>query len=130
VLGIAALAVDGSTDGNFIHGSCTHTDTNNPAWWAVDLGQEIQVGRVRITNRGDCCAERLQNFNIGLTNVSPWTTPPNLSQSSICKYYTGYPPGGVPTDIFCQPNTAPGRYLFIMLPNQAMNLCEVEVFLN
>ena len=37
--GGAGLAVDGNTNGNFHHGSCTHTHPAlpNPAWWQVDL---------------------------------------------------------------------------------------------
>ncbi|XP_072047541.1 uncharacterized protein [Amphiura filiformis] len=53
--GTPALAVDGNTDGDYFHGSCTHTvDGNNSAWWAVDMQQLYCVGRVVIYNRNDC----------------------------------------------------------------------------
>ncbi|XP_072046905.1 fucolectin-3-like [Amphiura filiformis] len=53
--GRPALALDGNTDGDYSHGSCTHTvDGNNSAWWAVDMQQLYCVGRVVIYNRNDC----------------------------------------------------------------------------
>jgi len=126
------LAVDGIADGAYTHGSCTHTDVQASAWWAVDLGQVTSVGRVRIINRADCCSERLQNFFIGLTNVSPGTKPPSQlspSESSICKYYTGIPPGGVPTDIGCGCNSQPGRYLYVLLnKTDPLTICELEAY--
>jgi len=130
ILGVANRAVDGNINRNFDAGSCTHTLNTFPAWWAVDLGHETTVGRVRITNRGDCCADRLANFYIGLTNVSPWTTAPRLEESSICKYYIGFPPGGIPTDIYCEPDTEPGRYLFVLQGKEfPLTICELEAYL-
>jgi len=128
--GPANLAVDGNKDGQYYDGSCSHTDNKDKAWWAVDLGEETSVGRIRITNRDDggISAPRLSNFNIGLTNVSPWTSPPQLSESSICKYYAGYPPAGVPTDISCESWTS-GRYLFVMLTKaEYLTICELEAY--
>jgi len=128
--GLANNAVDGNADSNYQHGSCTLVLLTVPAWWAVDLGQETSVGRVRITNIAEPYSERLKNFFIGLTNVSPWTAaPPKLDQSSLCKYYAGYLPGGVPIDIYCEPHTKPGRYLFVMLNKvDYLNICELEAY--
>jgi len=129
---LANMAVDGTADGNFVKNSCSCTNAIAPSWWAVDLGQETSVGRVRITNRGDAVPERLQQFFIGLTNVSPWTvTAPSVTAntSSICKYYYGFPPPGIPLDITCEPITKSGRYLFIyMLRAEYLTLCEVEAY--
>jgi hypothetical protein len=121
---IASFAVDG------LSSPCSHTEAIAPVWWAVDLGEVTTVGRVRITSRPDVFANRLQSFFIGLTNVSPWTTqPPSLNRSSICKYYTGSPPAGIPIDIFCEPNTAPGRYLYVMMMrNEYLTICELEAY--
>jgi len=129
---VANLALDGNYDNVFGHRHCTATQPISPAWWAVDLGQETPVGRVKIQNRADSAVDinRLQNFYIGLTNVSPWTqSPPNMANSSLCKYYTGIPPPEYALDIFCEPNTLPGQYLFILF-NRAdyLTLCEVEVY--
>ena len=39
------------------------------AWWRVDLGHEKNVGKIIVVNRADCCAERLQNFEVRVGNV-------------------------------------------------------------
>jgi hypothetical protein len=95
----------------------------------VDLGEETPVGRVRITNR-NILPERLSNFTIGLTNVSPWTSAPSLATSSICKFSVGFPPAAVPTNFTCDAGTAPGRYLFVMLTTNGnpVTLCELETY--
>jgi len=128
--GASSLAVDGNTkaDGGDYH-TCTHTQLNENGWWAVDLGRDIAVTHVRITNRADCCAERLKNFYIGMTNVSPWTTKrPVLEQGKTCYYYPGSPRGGIPTDIYCD-IIVQGQYLFVMLSKpDALTICELEVF--
>ena len=51
----ASLAVDGNADTIMSHGSCSQTNADPYAWWAVDLGAEYSVESVAITNRGDCC---------------------------------------------------------------------------
>ena len=48
-----AGAVDGTTDGNFFHGSVTHTNLETNAWWQVDLGASATVNSITIWNRTD-----------------------------------------------------------------------------
>jgi hypothetical protein len=126
-------AVDGVTYlAQVGHEYCANTLNVAPAWWAVDLGQETSIGHVRITSRKDCCLDQLGDFFIGLTNVSPWTTPPSVEKnSSICKYHVGKPPAGISTDIFCNPNTGAGRYLFVYSTQaQYLTICELEAYYN
>jgi hypothetical protein len=136
IVSSAALSVDGNGGrGDYFSASCSHTLAGFPTWWAVDLGQETRVGRVRITNRGDAGvpgASRLNNFIVGLTNVSPWTAPPNPLASSICHYHSGYLPGfGLPIDLYCGYNTNPGRYLYILLTEPGViHFCELEAYYN
>jgi hypothetical protein len=74
----AAKANDGNQSGNFWDESVTHTEpgaTFNVAgvtgqWWAVDLGSERVVNKVKIFNRTDCCSERLTNFKVLAWNSS------------------------------------------------------------
>jgi len=124
----ANKAVDGNRDALWAHHSCACTVNSGPQWWAVDLGQETHIGRVTITNSLDNVL--FQNIIIGLTNVSPWTvSAPNLTQSSVCKYFFGYSPAGLPLDIFCEPNTLPGRYLFVLTQRiDYLIICEVEAY--
>ena len=68
----AARANDGNRDGDFWHGSVTHTDwgfvTYMAGWpgqyWYVDLGSERMVGAVNIFNRTDYCLECLSHYNV------------------------------------------------------------------
>jgi hypothetical protein len=123
-------ALDGNKDPDFYHFSCTHTGSSDiPTWWAVDLGKEAKVGRVRITNRGDCCSNRLKNFYIGLTNVtlSP-KKPPKLDKSHLCVHYAGTIPGGVSSEFICAVIPT-GRYLFVMLSKpEFLTICELEAY--
>ena len=61
----SSRAVDGNSQTTWT--SCIHTQKDvyfqNP-WWRVDLGQVEPVNEVYIVNRGDCCGERLNPFEI------------------------------------------------------------------
>ena len=58
----AKLAVDGNTDGDFTHGSVTHSGKDANAWFEIDLGQVESIDSVRVWNRTDCCGERLRDY--------------------------------------------------------------------
>ena len=45
-----------------------HTNRQQGAWWEVDLGSIQNIGQVRVWNRGNCCANRLTDFNIVVYN--------------------------------------------------------------
>ncbi len=66
-LGAAQNAVDGNTESDYMLGSCTHTVGDDP-WWRVDLKEVHKVTRVIITNRGDCCEERIVGAQIRIGN--------------------------------------------------------------
>ena len=59
-------AVDGNSQTTF-DPSCIHTeegkDYENP-WFRVDLEKVEPVNEVYVVNRGDCCGERLNPFEI------------------------------------------------------------------
>uniref|UniRef100_A0A8C1QY27 Si:ch73-359m17.2 n=1 Tax=Cyprinus carpio TaxID=7962 RepID=A0A8C1QY27_CYPCA len=114
-LGAAKNAVDGNSDSNYMRGSCTHTAGDNP-WWRVDLRKPHKVTRVIITNRGDCCAERIAGAQIRIGNSLAYNG--NRNQS--------IPSGGTKTFDF---SPVKGRYVNIYLPgaNKYLTLCEVQV---
>lgn len=62
--GDPSRAVDGNIDGDYGHGSVTHTDLQYKPWWWVGLGSAQPVSWVVLHNRTDCCAERLSNFTV------------------------------------------------------------------
>ena len=44
--------MDGNADPNYDNGHCSHTNTDNPSWWRVDLGSNgVPVSEVFIVNR-------------------------------------------------------------------------------
>jgi hypothetical protein len=72
--GPAALAIDGTTDGNFQKKSVTHTDTVDNPWWEIDLLVAKPIDRIAIWNRTDNNLHtRLSNFTIGMLDAERQT---------------------------------------------------------
>lgn len=67
--GDARLAVDGNTDGDFAHGSVSHSGQDANAWLDIDLGKVEPIDSVRIWNRTDCCGERLHDYWIFISET-------------------------------------------------------------
>ncbi|XP_051520444.1 uncharacterized protein LOC127421437 [Myxocyprinus asiaticus] len=123
-LGDAQHAVDGNRDPDYKSGSCSHTaaDQDN-AWWRVDLGVVYKIVKVAITNRVDCCGERLIGAEIHIGNSLYSNGNENQLAATIG------PAQCRGTEIF-QFEAIEGRYVNIFLPgtNKTLSLCEVEVF--
>ena len=60
----SSKAVDGYSNTNWNGGSCAHTRHEKQPWWRVDLGNVELVNEVYVVNRGDCCGDRLNPFEI------------------------------------------------------------------
>ncbi|CAM4630528.1 unnamed protein product [Leuciscus chuanchicus] len=119
----AQNAVDGNRNSNLHHGSCTHTHADKDPWWRVDLGEEYKVTRVSITNRGDCCAERINGAQIRIGN----SLENNGNNNELTVTVVSIPAGGTETFKF---KPIKGQYVNIIIPgrNEYLHLCEVEVF--
>lgn len=117
-LGIAAsVAVDGNTNGNYF----SHTNSDAQAWWQVDLGSRYAINQVKIWNRTDCCAERLTNFSIKVSDTPFDGTAPVYSTP-----FAGQ--AGSPSVISLN---STGRYVRVQLAGtNYLSLAEVEVFGN
>ena len=65
---VSGNAVDGVRNTNWGSiGSCTHTNTDNPAWWRVDLGSNhVPVSDVFIINQLIDHLERSEDYKITL----------------------------------------------------------------
>ena len=74
VLTVAGYAVDGNTDGEFLHRSTTHTKYEQGAWWQVDLGSQKNINTIIIHNRTDCCANRLSNYQVSISDKADFST--------------------------------------------------------
>lgn len=70
--------------------------------------------------------ERLNNFRVGLTNVSPNDTAPSNDSVVVCAQ--GPEVAGPNITVECARGLKPARYLVILNPNQVLTLCEVEVY--
>jgi hypothetical protein len=63
-------AIDGITNGNwFAASSMTHTQQEYQPWWQVTLGGGATIiEEINVWNRTDCCANRLDGFNVTILN--------------------------------------------------------------
>ncbi|VVM24608.1 hypothetical protein BSPWISOXPB_5002 [uncultured Gammaproteobacteria bacterium] len=71
---VAGYAVNGNTDGYFLNKSTTHTNYEQGAWWQVDLGSKKDIKQIIIYNRTDCCAARLSNYQVSISNKADFST--------------------------------------------------------
>ncbi|XP_067217482.1 uncharacterized protein [Chanodichthys erythropterus] len=120
--GDAQHAVDGNRDTDYGKSSCTHTKTEFNPWWRVDLGNVYSISNVTITNRGDCCKERLRGAQIRIGNSLDNNGNNNELAATILTVLDG-------TETFSFESVI-GRYVNIYLPrnDEVLTLCEVEVF--
>jgi len=77
--GDAQRAIDGNSASSWGSGSCTHTATHQSSWWQVDLGSDMEIQRIKITNRGDCCGDVLNPFDV-LVDGEPCASKVSLNQ--------------------------------------------------
>lgn len=125
-LGLASHAIDGNRDANYMHSSCTHSNAIRKSWWRLDLRDTYFITSINITNRGDCCAWRLQGAQVRVgnslqNNGNDNPTVATIEQTSLGKTHT-----------FTLPEQTMGRYVNVFLPGgiseQYLTLCEVEVY--
>jgi hypothetical protein len=124
----AASAVDGNTDGNFFHNSVSHTNLDANAWWQVDLGAAATVASVVISNRTDCCSNRLSDYWVFVSNTpfASTDTPSTLQTRAGTwnSHQTSYPNPSTTIAV-----NAAGRYVRVQLSGtNYLSLAEVQVF--
>ncbi|CAK6978250.1 fucolectin-7-like [Scomber scombrus] len=122
--GAASNAIDGNRESFYRAGSCTHTVEQTNPWWRVDLLESYVVTSVVITNRGDCCAERINGAEIHIGN--------SLQNNGVANPVVGVIPSiplGRPYTVTVTKRVE-GRYVTVVLPGSGrlLTLCEVEVY--
>ncbi|MEZ4768049.1 MAG: discoidin domain-containing protein [Caldilineales bacterium] len=122
----ASRAVDGNTDGNYLHNSVSITSNVTYAWWQVDLGGVQQIDGIQLWNRTDCCGNRLQNFYVFVSEEPFASNDPNqLVAAGIWNHYVG-PVQGTTTIV---PVGQRGRYVRVQLAGaNYLQLAEVQVW--
>ncbi|KAK7878044.1 hypothetical protein WMY93_031294 [Mugilogobius chulae] len=125
-LGDASNAIDGNRDSNWAHNSCSHTGTTSNPWWRLDLRDFFMVTSIIITNRGDCCAQRLDGAQIRVGSYLD-----NNGNNNPVVATVSHIPAGV-SQSFTLPEPVEGRYVNVFLPvtDKYLTLCEVEVYGN
>jgi len=128
----AASAVDGNTDGKFFDGSVTATNADPNAWWQVDLGASAAVRSVVIWNRTDCCAGRLTDYWVFVSDLPflPTDTPATLqNRAATYSSHQTAAPSPAATIAFGGLTGVNGRYLRVQLSGtDYLSLAEVQVF--
>ncbi|XP_048059453.1 fucolectin-1-like [Megalobrama amblycephala] len=119
----AQNAVDGNRNSDYTSGSCSHTKGDWNPWWRVDLLKTYSITSVSITNRGDCCAERINGAQIRIGN----SLENDGNDNNLAATVVSIPPGETQTFKF---KPIKGRYVNIFIPfrSEYLTLCEVEVF--
>ncbi|XP_026117594.1 uncharacterized protein LOC113096424 [Carassius auratus] len=103
--------------------ACFSTDSQTNPWWRVDLSYIYRVSSVVITNRLDCCPERINGAEIRIGN----SLENNGNNNPICTVISSIP-AGVSSTYIC--NDMEGRYVNLIIPGDSrfLTLCEVEVY--
>lgn len=122
--GAAYNAIDGNRDGRFHSGSCTHSAELTDPWWRVDLLHSYVVTSISITNRGDCCAYRLDNLDIHVGNSTTTSGLDNPLVATVAAIGLG--------ETYSQniSEGVKGRFVTLALhgTERFLTLCEVEVY--
>uniref|UniRef100_A0A8D0D1E2 Fucolectin tachylectin-4 pentraxin-1 domain-containing protein n=1 Tax=Sander lucioperca TaxID=283035 RepID=A0A8D0D1E2_SANLU len=115
-------AIDGNRASNYGQGSCSVTNNDLKPWWRLDLLKTYQINTVTITNRGDCCPERINGAEIRIGN----SLNDNGNDNPRCAVISSIKAGTSQT-FAC--NRMEGRYVNIVIPGRReyLTLCEVEV---
>ncbi|XP_062278801.1 fucolectin-4-like [Scomber scombrus] len=124
IFGSAYNAIDGNRDSRLAAGSCSHTDSQTNPWWRVDLLDTYVVTSIIITNRGDCCAERIDGAEIHIGN----SLRDNGAANPVIAVISSIPAGRSYTVTVTK--HVEGRYVTVVVPGleKILALCEVEVY--
>ncbi|TSY83965.1 Fucolectin-4 [Bagarius yarrelli] len=118
----AKCAIDGNKASNILSFSCTHTQFETDPWWRVELLAVYNISSVVITNRGDCCSDRINGAEIRIG----YNLENNGNNNPRCVTITSIPAGAT-RNFTCH---MIGRHVNIFFPgvNRVATLCEVEVY--
>ncbi|XP_017772932.1 PREDICTED: sushi, von Willebrand factor type A, EGF and pentraxin domain-containing protein 1 [Nicrophorus vespilloides] len=122
--GVALNANDGEKSNEHDGKRCSETQKEVSPWWHVDLLRPYPVKVVRVTTRGCCGHQPLQDLEIRVGNSSS-----DLQRNPLCAWFPGTIDEGV-TKTFTCARSLVGQYVFLQLVGVegSLSLCEVEVF--
>ncbi|KTF78691.1 hypothetical protein cypCar_00045642, partial [Cyprinus carpio] len=134
-LAVAGTAIQSSTSADWfaekaidrglqqLYTGCSSTIPENNPWWRLDLHHIYRVSKVVITNRKDCCAERINGAEIRIGN----SLENNGTNNPICAVIPAIP-AGESYSYSC--DGMEGRYVNLIIPGdmKTLTLCEVKVY--
>ncbi|XP_046551763.1 fucolectin-like [Haliotis rubra] len=121
---------DGNSNGHFGSGSCfASQDADSDPWWQVDLQANFIVKKIEITNRQECCPERLHSISLELFDEDPSVEP--STPAKLCYFISDIVTWSTLTIRCTRPVT--GRYLRLTKTSQLnlhdlLQFCEVKVY--
>ncbi|XP_075437473.1 pentraxin fusion protein-like [Ascaphus truei] len=115
----ADRAIDGYKTGIFSAQPCTHTNNEKDPWWKLDLKQSYKIDTIVVTNRQDCCSERLKGAEVRVGNSADNKNP-------VCGTINDI--SNPKINLCCK--GMEGRYVSVVIPGREeyLTLCEVEVY--
>ncbi|MCG8526908.1 MAG: carbohydrate-binding protein, partial [Opitutales bacterium] len=124
---VASNAIDGNTNGDYNNSSVAHTEKDAEAWWELDLGQIASIDDIILWNRTDCCAHRLSDFHV-LVSDQPFPSQDLSTCLADVNVFSIYQDPQVGISESFEINRT-GRYIRIQLTGQEyLQLAEVQVF--
>ncbi|XP_077083567.1 uncharacterized protein LOC143736761 [Siphateles boraxobius] len=119
----AVKAIDGNRGLQQLYTGCSSTLNETNPWWRLDLKQIYRVSRVVVTNRNDCCAERINGAEIRIGN----SLENNGNNNPICAVIPAIP-AGESYNYSC--GGMDGRFVNLIIPGdmKTLTLCELEVY--
>ncbi|ESO00750.1 hypothetical protein HELRODRAFT_175226 [Helobdella robusta] len=138
---VAKFVVDGFFDNFIFHCHCSNTKDPRGGgnWFMVDMQGSYCVDYVVLTARDyeggydvQIIMNRMENFIIGLTNVSSATSPPVRNTYPWCATWPGLVNPGIKAGLKCNANLPKYRYLIAQASATAgdgyFHVCELEAF--
>ncbi|CAG9857786.1 unnamed protein product [Phyllotreta striolata] len=122
--GSALNANDGDKSTEHDGKRCSETQKETSPWWQVDLLKPYAVKAIRITTRGCCGHQPLQDLEVRVGNSSG-----DLQKNPLCAWFPGTIDEGVSKTLVCA-RVLVGQHVFLQLVGVegSLSLCEVEVF--
>jgi len=129
-----AKCIDGDTitpsiQTNTGGGNMCHSRNERSPWLAIDYGARVNVQRVEIFNREDCCGDWARNVDVRVSNELPTSASEMFSGGSLLGHFAGPATNG--QHIIITGETITGRYVIVQMDNSEdhpLNLREVKAF--
>ncbi|CAL8294829.1 unnamed protein product [Boreogadus saida] len=119
--GVAERAIDGNSDPEYKHNSCTHTNSTAKPWWRLELPGVYRVSEIQVTNR-NIARERLNGVEVLIGN----SMANNGNDNPRCAIIND-DPGCLTQTVKCL--GMEGRFInFYRSSDIFLQLCEVKVY--